>query len=234
MRCSNSVKSSTERSERFEPWICWLNRPRRLVVSSRKRAACGRTSGVRWKAALVWKFEWQSRHVDAEARLGDLAVLGLVELLLRERRQQQPQSLHLHRRDDAVHQLVEVLDRQQLAARHVAQLRLCREKDRRRKLRREVIRKIEVHVEAPQVASLLAADRLDLPIGKNLSAGRLLDVRQRQKAGRKQTPLSDVRRSIWARASQVAPCGSFTRTPPCTGFRPALMITPEAGRFDKS
>ena len=48
------------------------------VVSSRKRAACGRTSGVRWKAALVWKFEWQSRQVTP--RLGSATLRSSVWL----------------------------------------------------------------------------------------------------------------------------------------------------------
>ena len=49
---------------------------------------------------------------DAEALVFDLALLGLVELLLRERGQQQPQPFHLHRRDKADHHFVIVLDRQ--------------------------------------------------------------------------------------------------------------------------
>jgi hypothetical protein len=68
---------------------------------------------------LVWKFEWQSRQ-DAEARGGDLAILRLVEFLLREGRQQQAQTFHLHRRDDAVHDFVEVADREQLPPRNIS------------------------------------------------------------------------------------------------------------------
>ena len=47
----------------------------------------------------------------AHALIGDLAVFGLIEFFLRKRREQQTQALHLHRRDDAVHQLIEILDR---------------------------------------------------------------------------------------------------------------------------
>jgi hypothetical protein len=36
-----------ERSERLEPCICWLNRPRRLTVSMRNRRSSGRVSGFR-------------------------------------------------------------------------------------------------------------------------------------------------------------------------------------------
>lgn len=60
------------------------------------------------------------------ALIGDLSILGLVELLLWERRQKEPQSFHLDWRDDAVHDLVEILDRQQLAARDVTEFRMRR------------------------------------------------------------------------------------------------------------
>ena len=56
----------------------------------------------------------------AQALVGALAILGLIELLLRERRQQHPQAFDLHRRQDADHLVVVVFDRQQLAARDVA------------------------------------------------------------------------------------------------------------------
>ncbi len=62
VRCSNSVKSSTDRRLRFEPWICWWKTPRRLVVSSGKRRCCGRPSGVRWNCPVVWPFTWQSSN----------------------------------------------------------------------------------------------------------------------------------------------------------------------------
>ena len=57
-------------------------------MSSRKRAACGRTSGVRWKARVGVEIGVAVEAGHAEALLGDLAVLGLIELLLRERREQ--------------------------------------------------------------------------------------------------------------------------------------------------
>ena len=42
---------------------------------------------------------------------GHLPVFGLVEFFLRKRREQETEALHLHRRDDAVHELIEILDR---------------------------------------------------------------------------------------------------------------------------
>jgi hypothetical protein len=48
----------------------------------------------------------------AQMLLGALAVLGLIEFLLRERREQQPQAFHLHRGDQPDHQPVEIPDGQ--------------------------------------------------------------------------------------------------------------------------
>ena len=62
----------------------------------------------------------------------------------------------------SVHDLVEVPDRQQLPARHVAQFRMRGEEYRRREFRRKVIREIEVDVEAAQVALLLTGNLVDL------------------------------------------------------------------------
>ena len=58
---------------------------------------------------------------DAETRLLRLAVVGRVELLLREGSHQQPQAVELDRREDVLEQPVIVVDRDDLAARDVAQ-----------------------------------------------------------------------------------------------------------------
>jgi hypothetical protein len=57
---------------------------------------------------------------DATVRALRPAILGLVELLLRKRRHEQPQSLDLLGIEDAVEQLEEVVDRDELALRFVA------------------------------------------------------------------------------------------------------------------
>jgi hypothetical protein len=57
----------------------------------------------------------------AEALLADLAVLGLLELHLWERREQQAQPFELHRREDADPRRVVAPDGEQLAARDVAE-----------------------------------------------------------------------------------------------------------------
>ncbi len=104
VRCSNSLKSSIERNERFEPWICWLNMPRRLVVSSRKRASLRAHVGRQVKGRVGVEVLMTVQAGHAETLIGGLAILRLVELLLRKWREQQPQPFHLHRRDDADHQ----------------------------------------------------------------------------------------------------------------------------------
>src|SRR6476619_4866429 len=71
----------------------------------------------------------------ASARLLRAAILGLVELLLWKRRHQKPQTLELLRINDAVEQLVIVLDGDELTLRNVAEVRTLIEIDRRRELR---------------------------------------------------------------------------------------------------
>src|ERR1700761_8238114 len=63
------------------------------------------------------------------------AVIGLIELLLRKRRQQQPQSFKLLRVQDPVEERVVVVHRDQLALRDIAEIRASGQIDRRRKLR---------------------------------------------------------------------------------------------------
>ena len=59
---STSLKSSSDRIVRFDPNRVWANTTRRLVVSSRNRSDCGRTSGVRWNCPTVCPLTWQSKH----------------------------------------------------------------------------------------------------------------------------------------------------------------------------
>src|SRR6185503_3887740 len=119
----------------------------------------------------------ETRH--AQTRLGDLAILGLVEFFLREGREQHAQPLHLNGRDEPVEDLVVVADGQQLTARHVAELWLGSEKDRRREFRREMVRQVEVDMEAAEIALFLARDLINLPVREDLPAGQLLYVGER-------------------------------------------------------
>ena len=108
-------------------------------------------------AALVWPLAWQSKQATPRLGRSRAAVVGLVELLLRERRHQQAQPLELLGVQDAVEQLEEVVDRDELALRDVAEVGPRGQEDRRRELRQEVVGQVEVEVEARQVARLPAS-----------------------------------------------------------------------------
>src|SRR4051794_38991022 len=138
----------------------------------------------------------------AEALVSALAVLGLIELLLRERREQKPEPLDLDRSENADHQLVIVLDRQQLPSRHIAQFRMGGEKQGRREFRGEAIREIQIDIEAPQVAGLLPSNLVNLVIREDLAAGGLFDMGQRHEAGRQEPPLADF---VGAHGRQAIP-----------------------------
>jgi hypothetical protein len=101
----------------------------------------------------------------------------------------------LNRGDQPIQNFIEILDGQEFAARDVAQLSVGREKYRRWKFRDHMVRKIEVHIEAPQVALFLTLNFIDLAIGKNLTASRLFHVRQGQETGRQQSAAADFLRA---------------------------------------
>src|ERR1700675_2526841 len=103
----------------------------------------------------------------AAARQLGATVLGLVELLLRERCHQKTQALELFRGDDAIEQLVVILDRYELALRDVAEVRALVEVDRRRELRQEMIRDVVLDVETRQIAAFLPLDLVDQKVRKH-------------------------------------------------------------------
>ena len=105
----------------------------------------------------MWPLAWQSKQATPRLALLGAAVVGLVELLLRERRHQQAQALELLRIEDAVEELEEVVDGDELALRDVAEVGPRGQEDRRRKLGQEMVGQIEVEVEAGEVARLPAS-----------------------------------------------------------------------------
>jgi hypothetical protein len=116
-----------------------------------------------------------------------------------------------------------------LAAGDVAQLRMGREEDRRRKFRGETIGQIEIDIETANVAascvriSLISSLENTWPPVACLTCGSGMNPfgnrsRWRMSSG-----------AIWARLSQVTPAGSLTRTPPCTGLRLPDIMTPAIG-----
>src|SRR3954470_12166933 len=149
----------------------------------------------------------------AKALVGALAVLSLVELLLRERRQQHPQAFDLHRRQNTDHLVVIVFDGQQLATRDVAQLGVCGEEDRWRELGRQMVGKVEIDIEAPQVAGFLVADLVDLIVGKYLPASCLLDMWQWQEPARKQAVFADL---VWGHRGKIIPRYALRQLDPNT------------------
>ena len=116
-------------------------------MSSRIRRCCGRMSGFSWIWPVVWPLTWQSKQVTPRLGSCTLAVVGGVEFLLRQGREQQPQPVELHGRQDVLEQPVVVVDRDDFAARHVAQLGPVLKEHRRRELGQERLGQVEVDVE---------------------------------------------------------------------------------------
>src|SRR5207249_1816247 len=106
---------------------------------------------------------------DAQAGLLRLAVVRRIELLLGQRSQQEAQSLQLHGSQKVLEQAAEIVDRNDLAARDIAQLGPLLQEDRRGELRQECLRKVEVNIEAAQTRELL-----DLHLREDLPTRRLL------------------------------------------------------------
>jgi hypothetical protein len=149
----------------------------------------------------------EARHAETLVRA--LSIFRLIEFLLRERRQQKTKPLHLHRSNKADHQLVVVLYRQKLPLGDIAQLWMTGKKNRRRKFGRELVRKVQVDVEASKVAGLLSTDLVDLIVREDLTAGRLLDMRQRHEAGWQNAALPDLVRAHGRQIIPGDPRGKF-------------------------
>ena len=75
------------------------------------------------------------------------------------------QAVELHRRQDVLEQSVVVIDRDDFAARNVAQLGPILQKNRRRKLGQKGFGQVEVHV-----VPLESREHLDLHLRKDLAA----------------------------------------------------------------
>ena len=77
---------------------------------------------------------------DSEAGVSRLAIVCRIELVLREWRKEKLKPIELNRRQDIFEEVVEVVDRNDLASRDVLQLRTIAQKDSRRGLRKELLR----------------------------------------------------------------------------------------------
>ena len=135
------------------------------------------TDGVQSHAPLLGPYVWsdveltarvaihmtiQARH--SQAGLGTLAIVGRVELFLRERRHQQTQAIELHGCQDVFEQAVIVVDRDHFASGNVAQLGPVLQKHRRRKLGQKGLGEIEL-----DVVPLQPRKHFDLHLGKDLA-----------------------------------------------------------------
>jgi len=84
---------------------------------------------------------------NAAARAFGTAVLGLIELLLRERRHQQAQSLELLGIQNPLEQSILVVDCHQFALGDIAQIRPRGQVNGWRKFRHEMVRQIKIEIE---------------------------------------------------------------------------------------
>ncbi len=89
----------------------------------------------------------EASHAEHTVSTVGPSVLGGVELLLGELREQEPEPLQLLRVEDAVEDLVEIVDRDEAALGHVAQIRAGGEVDGRRGIRQDMLGQVEVHIE---------------------------------------------------------------------------------------
>ncbi len=145
----------------------------RAYVADQVRRAVGVTIDVAVEAcnALAWAF--------------GAPIVGQVELLLSERREQQAEPVELLGVQDALEQLEEVIGRYQLPLRHVAQVGARRQKNGRRKLRQKLLGQVEVEIEASKIAAGLFQDLIDRRLREQHAAFGLLGMRQRTKTARK-------------------------------------------------
>ena len=91
--------------------------------------------GVRGRVGVAVGMAVEARH--ALGRLHAPPILGQVELLLRKRREEQPQAFELFRVEDVLEEPLEVVERDQLALRHVAEVGPRHQEDARRREFRE-------------------------------------------------------------------------------------------------
>src|SRR5712692_6753803 len=133
-------------------------------------------SEVRRAVLVAVRMAIKACRADAGNRRA--AIVGGIELLLREGRQQQAQPFQLPRRDKAVEQSEVIRERDQLALRDIAQVGAGGQVDGWRKRGQEAIRQIEIDVEPGQVSPVLLLDRVDLEVRKDEAALGMVGMRQ--------------------------------------------------------
>src|SRR3989442_3071869 len=107
-------------------------------------------------------------------RLLGFAIGSGIELLLRKLSHQQPQAFEMLGIQNAVEELVVVINSNYPSFGNIAQIGSGSQEDRRREFRQKPVRQIKVHVKAFQ-----ARQRFDFSLRKDHAAYRMIDVRQR-------------------------------------------------------
>src|SRR5207244_8604232 len=92
------------------------------------------------------------------------AVFGGVELLLRERRDQQPQAFELFGIQYPVEQVVKVVKSNQFTLGHVTEIGPRREINGWRELRQKVVRQVKIQIEAREVSPFLFLNLVDMEL----------------------------------------------------------------------
>ena len=146
------MKSSTVFKARCEPNSRWMFTPAQAgrIDAAAMALRPDVAHQVRRRRRVAVDVAIEAGHALHAERLLGLAVGGGVELLLRKLRHQQPQPFQVLGVQNARKELLEVLHRYHLALRHVAQVGPARQVHGRRKLGQEVLRQIEIDVEAFQ------------------------------------------------------------------------------------
>ena len=121
---------------------------------------------------------------DALMGLQAPPVVGGVELLLRERRDQQPQPFELLGVEDVLEQPLEVVERDELPLDTSPRSGRVVRKIAAGKLGQEMIGQVEVEIESRQVAVGLLLRFVDQELREDHAARFVVRVRQRQEAGR--------------------------------------------------
>ena len=171
----------------------------------------------------------------ALARLQRAPVVGGVELLLRERRQQQPQALQLLRVQDAVEQSGNSCSVRPPALATRRPGRAGWSGRSAAETPAENGRQIEIQIEPRQVAVLLLLDLVDVILGERASRLRHDSGAAGAETPSARAPWSRISSGVMAASSShdFTPAGNFTRTPSCTAL-PRDMVTPLAGRSLRS
>src|SRR5712664_329354 len=117
----------------------------------------------------------EAGHTPHTVGLLSLAIGCSIELLLRKLGHEQAQTIELLRVQNAIEQLVEIINRHDLSFRNIAEIGPGCQENRRRKFRQEPVRQIEVHVE-----TLEPREGLNLRLWEDHAADRMVDMWQGQ------------------------------------------------------